>query len=239
MDSKKYIKSIHNLGRLCSIIALGFMLGIPTVVCTVFGCWPEFTTVITAGGGLLAMMVPTAVAEVIAYAPILGSAGYITFITGNVMNLKLPVAVNAQQIAGVTANTEESDAISTMAISLSSIETVLIIAAGILLMIPLKPVFQLPAVSTATSYMVPALMGGLSLGVFSKGSGKTFMKNKLLVALAPLAMSIICCFIFGAGVSSYQGYMIIGGMVIAIVWAFILYKAKVVKMVNRDGSDAE
>ena len=239
MDSKKYVNSIHNLGRLCSIVAVAFMLGIPAVVCTVFGCWPNMGTVITAAGGLLAMMIPTAVAEVIGYAPILGSAGYITFITGNVLNLKLPVAINAQQMAGVQANTEESDAVSTMAISLSSIETIVIIAVGVLLLVPLTPVFQLPAVKTATGYMVPALMGGMSLGTFSKGNGKTYIKNKMLIALAPFVMAVICCFIFGAGVSSYQGYMIIGGMVLAIAWAFVLYKAKVVKMVNRDGSDAE
>ena len=236
MDSKKYVNSIHNLGRLCSIIAIGFMVGIPAIVCTVFGCWPNMSTVITAAGALLAMMVPTAVAEVFSYAPVLGSSAYVTFITGNVMNLKLPVAINAQQIAGVEANTEESDAVSTMAISLSSIETILIIVVGVILLIPLTPVFQLPAIKTATGYMVPALMGGLSLGVFTQ-SGKTRIKNKLLIAVAPLAMAIICCFIFGAGVSSYQGYMVIGGIVLAAAFAFILYKAGVVKMVNADGSD--
>ena len=84
------------------------------------------------------MFVPSAFSEVISYAPILGSASYITFITGNVMNLKLPVAISAQQIAGVEANTPESDANSTMAIALSSLETIAIIAVGVLMLKPLR-----------------------------------------------------------------------------------------------------
>ncbi|MBR4036043.1 MAG: hypothetical protein IKJ05_04845, partial [Oscillospiraceae bacterium] len=88
-DDKKYIDSIHNLGRLGSFIAVCFMMGIPAIMCTVYDAWPSMATVVQAGGGLLAMFVPSAFSEVISYAPILGSASYITFITGNVMNLKL------------------------------------------------------------------------------------------------------------------------------------------------------
>ena len=186
-DEKKYNDSIHFIGRVGSIIAVAFMVGIPVVVCAVYKCFPDMKTVAGAAGTLLAIFVPTALSEVISYAPILGSASYITFITGNVLNLKLPVAISAQQIAGVEPNTPESDAITTMSIALSSLETIIIIALGVVLLKPLRPVLTLPAVKTATAYMVPALFGGLLLGVYTQ-TGKTYVKNKNLIAILPLVI---------------------------------------------------
>ena len=81
--SKRYNDSVHLIGRLGALGAVCFMMGIPVIMCIVYDCWPTFSSVITAGSGLLAIMAPSAVAEVFAYAPILGSSQYITFITGN------------------------------------------------------------------------------------------------------------------------------------------------------------
>ena len=225
-DEKKYIDSIHLLGRVGTFIALAFMLGIPSIMCIVYNCWLSLSTVMTAGGTLLAMFVPSAFSEVISYAPILGSASYITFITGNVLNLKLPVAISAQSIAGVTSNTPESDAISTMAIALSSLETIVIIAIGVLVLRPLKPVLSTPAIKTATAYMVPALFGGLLMGTY-KQSGKTRIKNKVLIAAAPIV-------IVGAGLllwpklANYQGQCILAMIVVTVAFAYALFKAGIV-----------
>ncbi len=237
MDDKKYIDSIHRLGRIGSFIAVCFMMGIPAVMCFIYDAWPSMSTVIQAGGGLLAMFVPSATAEVISYAPILGSASYITFITGNVMNLKLPVAISAQQIAGVESNTPESDAVSTMAIALSSLETIAIIAVGVLLLKPLQPVLSLPAVSTATGYMVPALFGGLVLGIF-KQSGKTRIKNKNLIAVLPVVLVTIGLFLFPT-LKSNQGFVLLAMIPLTVLWAYMLWKKGVVKQVTIDENGVE
>lgn len=231
-DDKKYIDSVHTLGRVGSVIALAFMLGIPAVMCFVYDCFPSLGTVLQAAGGLLAMMVPSALSEVISYAPILGSASYITFITGNAMNLKLPVAISAQQIAGVEANTPESDAISTMAIALSSVETIIIITIGVLLLKPLQPFLTAPAVRTATSYMVPALFGGLLLGIFTQ-SGKTYIKNKNLIAVLPLVLVSIGLIIWPT-IKSYQGFVILAMIPVTVLWAYFLWKKGIVKMTTRE-----
>ncbi len=237
MDDKKYIDSVHRLGRIGSVIAVAFMVGIPLVMCTVYDCFPPMATVLQAGGGLLAMFVPSALSEVISYAPILGSASYITFITGNVMNLKLPVAISAQQIAGVESNTPESDALTAMAISLSSLETIAIIAVGVLLLKPLQPVLTLPAVKTATAYMVPALFGGLLLGVFTQ-RGKTKIKNKNLIAILPFVLVSIGLKLFPA-IKSKQGFVLLGMIPVTVLWAYILWKKGVVKMISVDENGVE
>ena len=87
---KNYETSIHRIGRIGVIIAIVFMLGIPAVISTVYGVWPEsIGQIFAVGGGLLAVFLPTNIAEVLSYTPILGSSAYLTFLTGNVMNLSL------------------------------------------------------------------------------------------------------------------------------------------------------
>lgn len=232
-DEKKYINSVHRAGRIGSLIAMAFMVGIPLIICAVFDCFPNIPTIIQAAIGLLAMMLPLDISEIIGYAPILGSSSYITFITGNVLNLKLPVAISAQQIAGVEANTPESDAISSMAVALSSIETILIIAVCVLLLKPLEPVFNLPVVKTATQYMIPALFGSLAIGVFSRGSAKKYVHNKALIAAAP-AVGVILALIFIPNMQMYQGFAMIAAIPLSIGWAWLLYKKGLVKMINME-----
>ena len=100
-QSESYDRSIHRTGRLGSILAIAWMLGIPAVMCTVYHMFPSIPDLLLFGSGLLALYVPTAISEVITYVPMLGSASYITFITGNISNLKLPCALNALEMADV------------------------------------------------------------------------------------------------------------------------------------------
>lgn len=77
---------------------------------------------------ILMIYIPVGISEALSYTPILGSSTYLTFITGNIMNLKVPVAVNAMKLAKKEANTPEGEAISCVAVSVSSIMTVVILA---------------------------------------------------------------------------------------------------------------
>ena len=138
-QSESYDRSIHRTGRLGSILAIAWMLGIPAVMCTVYHMFPSIPDLLLFGSGLLALYVPTAISEVITYVPMLGSASYITFITGNISNLKLPCALNALEMADVEQNTDAGDAVATVAVAVSSIVTTVIIVLGVLLLVPLQP----------------------------------------------------------------------------------------------------
>ena len=53
--------------------------------------------------------------EVMTYSPLLGTSGtYLGFFTGNLVNLKVPCAVNAREQAGVNHGTKEGEIISTI-----------------------------------------------------------------------------------------------------------------------------
>ena len=142
---ERYEKSIHRIGRVGILIGLVFMLGIPAVVSAVYDVWPDGVgEVFAVAAGLLAVFIPTNVAEVFGYTPMLGSSAYITFLTGNVTNLKIPVVVNAQTLTETAQGTDEGDTVATIGVAISSIVTTLVIVAGVILLVPLQPILTTP-----------------------------------------------------------------------------------------------
>ena len=87
--------------------------------------------------------IPVAIVEFLVYTPMLGVGGsYLAFITGNVTNMKIPCAMNARDIAKTKVGTPENEIISTISVATSAIVTTLVIVAGVILMIPLRPVLE-------------------------------------------------------------------------------------------------
>lgn len=231
MEDKTYTNSIHRIGRLSTLLIVICLLGAPTIFCMKHNCLPELSLMLQPLLAILVALTPTGLSEVFSYAPALGSASYITFITGNVVNLKFPVVVAAQEMAGVEANTPKADAVSTMAVALSSIETVVIICLGVLLMKPLQPVLQAPAFQTASNYIIPALFGGMGIGVLVKSGGNMKIERKWLVSLLPLVL-IFAALMVIKGFTSYQGYAMILMIPVTIAWSYFLYKKGIVKIVD-------
>ena len=46
MKMSEYLNRTHALGRVVTILAMAVMLGIPAVVCTVYGIWPTLPSII-------------------------------------------------------------------------------------------------------------------------------------------------------------------------------------------------
>ena len=119
----------HKWGRLGTVIALIYMIALPFIVLGYYDCIPSIGEVINLSTiSILMIYIPVGISEALSYTPILGSSSYLTFITGNIMNLKLPCAVNAMKIAKKEANTPDGDAIASVAVAVSSIMTVVILA---------------------------------------------------------------------------------------------------------------
>ena len=56
--------------------------------------------------------------------------GYLAFITGNLINMKIPCAVNARDMVGAKTGTRTNEIISTISIATSSLVTILVLALG-------------------------------------------------------------------------------------------------------------
>ena len=220
----------HKSGRVFMVLFIAYMLVIPFIVCTVYDCMPSFKMCLPGLIAITAIMGPASIAEVGSYTPILGSSTYLTFASGNVMNLKIPCIINAQQIAKVEPNTVEGDAVALIATAVSSAVTIIILAIGVVLLSFIKPILENPYVVTASDYLLPALFGCMALGLLSSGNGKTKVKNHLLPALVP-ALLVTALTVLGIGSTGLAGILIIVMIPVTILCARILGKKGVVKVV--------
>ena len=210
-----YIKSTHALGRITSVITLVLLLGAPFVMGAVLGAMPDFKAV---GKGFLSIGIVyfvSCIAEYLVYTPMLGAGGtYLAFITGNLINMKIPCAINARDIVGAKTGTAENEIISTLSIATSSLVTILVLAAGVALLIPLQPVLQNPALQPAFDQVVPALFGAMAYKYYRKNIG---------TAVWPLlVMSIL--FMLVPSLTGSTSFMIIPSGAIAILIAWMKYK---------------
>lgn len=224
-----YFDWVHRFGRIGTIILIIYILLIPTVVCAVYDIFPPLSAVIIGGIGVFALFVPIGIAEVLSYTPILGSSCYLTMTTGNVLNLKLPCVLNALKIAKVDQNTPEGDAISTVAVAVSSILTIFIIAIGVVLLVPLQPLMQTNTVQQATAYMLPALFGGLFLGLLGKGEGEYVVRGKTTAIILPLILVTLGAKT-GILQSGLEGVAIILMLPVTLICARILWKKGIIKV---------
>lgn len=228
--NNSYFDSAHRLGRIATLIIVGFMIGIPIFVAKYYKLSLNMKEVITLAAPLLAVFVPAAASEFLSYMPILGTASYLTYLTGNVLNLKIPCVINAQEITNSEQGTERGDVVALIAVSASAITTMIIIIIGIILMIPLEPLFESEIIKTATKYILPALFGAMIVPMITNNKiGKYKVKNKMVPIIIPVIILIIFNYAI-APVEPKQGYWILITIVLSILIARILYKKNVIKM---------
>ena len=157
----------------------------------------------------------SSVVEFLVYTPMLGAGGsYLAFITGNLINMKIPCAMNAKELVNAKSGTAENEVISTLSIATSSLVTILVLALGVLLLIPLQPVLQSPVLQPAFSNVVPALFGAMAY--------KYYRKDPLL-ALIPLSFMVIL-FTLVPSLTSSTSFMIIPSGALAIGLSYLKYR---------------
>lgn len=213
--NKSYQDSVHLYGRVWTATAIFLLLMVPTSICVRYNAWPEAQYVLKGLLGVAPIYWTVGIIEVLTYAPMLGTGGtYLSFVTGNLTNLKVPCALNAMEAAGVKAASEEGEVISTIAIAASSIITTLVIAAGVLMLGYLQPILESPALAPAFDNIMPALFGGL---------GVVYISKNPKIALAPLAFMVVL-FLLAPSLSSSVGILVPVGALIAIGVSRLLYK---------------
>ncbi len=216
---EKYNAGTHILGRVFSVITLVLLVGAPFMIGLFLGAMPDLPAV---GKGFLSVGIiwfVSSIVEFLVYTPMLGAGGgYLAFITGNLINMKIPCAINARDQVGAKSGTQENEIISTLSIAASSLVTILVLALGVLLLVPLQPVLQSEVLQPAFENVVPALFGAMAY--------KYFRKN-LKIAAAPLVLMSLL-FILVPSLTGSTSFMIIpsGGLAIGIAFLFYRQRAK-------------
>ena len=211
-----YMDSVHRDGRIWNLSVMVLLLAFPLAVAAIFGVSPDWKALIVGLIATAPMYWAVGAIETVTFVPMLGAGGsYLSFVTGNISNLKLPCAINALEQNEVSASSEEGEIISTIAIATSSIVTTIIIVIGVICIVPLTPVLEAPVLEPAFAQMLPALFGGL---------GVAFVSKNWKIAVAPVALMLVLFIFVPALNSGTVGIMVPVSVVFTIAVGRILYK---------------
>ncbi len=217
-DKKKltYLESVHRDGKIWGIALCVLFFAFPIAVCLIFGAAPQWKALAQGLFATVPMYWAVGIIEIFTYVPMLGAGGtYLSFVTGNISNLKLPCAVDAMERANVKPSTEEGEIISTISIAVSSIVTTIIIILGVILIIPLTPILESEALKPAFDMILPALFGGLAV---------VFIAKNAKLSIAPIILMLILFIFVPALNAGTVGIMVPVGVLFTIAVARIMYK---------------
>ena len=224
----------HRWGRGGTLIALIYMVALPFVVLAAYDSIPSLGEVFNVNTfSILLIYIPVGFSEALSYTPILGCSAYLAFITGNIMNLKLPVAANAMNLTKKQPNTPEGEAIASVAVAVSSLMTVAILTLAAVCASFISPVFELPAVKTASGYLLPALFGSMALGLFASSSSGS--KGGLPVLIIMTVVSLAARLAgYGSVLGGLVGIFIIVMLPIGILTSYVLWKKGKIQVVDKE-----
>ena len=219
MDKKTFFEQYNARTHLCGRIGLAvgvlLMLGCPFAMGMVLGAMPDLNAFWKGFAQVAMVYIPSCVVEFLIYTPMLGAGGsYLAFITGNLINMKIPCMMNARGITDAPAGSPENEIVSTLSIAASAVTTTVVIAVGVLLLIPLQPILSSPVLAPAFDNVVPALFGALAYQYFRKGIK--------IVALPLLVMTALC--VAMPSMIGSVGFLIIPSGAMAIGVGFVLWK---------------
>lgn len=207
---------VHTWGRIWCIASLIFFLSIPLAISLHLSVWPK-ADILGKGLASIAFFFATGIIEVVAYSPMLGAGGtYLSFVTGNIMNLKMPCALNAMENAKVKANTEEGEVITTIAISASIIVTTLVIAVFVIIF-ALNPGFS---TLMSSDTFAPAFQQ-VTYTIFGSLAATYFVKH-WKISIFPIAAITLLLLFVDPGI----GVLIPVGVVLSMLGAHVMYKLK-------------
>ena len=215
-NNVSYMDSVHHYGRIWNLSSCVVVLAFPIAIALIFNAAPDWNAFLVGVLATAPMYWAVGIVEVFTYVPMLGAGGsYLSFVTGNISNLKLPCALNALEQADVKANSEEGEIISTISIAVSSIVTTVIIILGVILIVPLTPILESEALAPAFDQLLPALFGAL---------GVVFVSKNWKIAIAPMILMLILFIFVPALNESTVGIMVPVGVLFTLCVSRLLYK---------------
>lgn len=212
---RTYDQNTHLLGKIWIWMAVFVIMMVPVAACVRYDAWPALSAVGAGLMGVAPIYWTVGFIEVVTYTPMLGTGGtFLAFVTGNLTSMKVPAALNAMESMKCKPGTEEGEVVSTIAVATSSIVTTLVILLGVLLLQPLTPILNNPALAPAFDNILPALFGGLAV---------VYIAQNWKLSVAPLAV-MIALFLAVPGLASSVGILVPVGILISLGAARILYR---------------
>ena len=210
-----FIGPIERTGRITLLVAAACLF-IPGMYLYVFhSLFPPVNALFRALIGIWSFAIVFSIVEPIIYFTLIGFGGtYMSFLTGNLVNLRLPISITAQQVAGTEEGTPEAEIVSTLGVAGSLIASQFVLTLGVLLFLPLLGRLNHAgtSLSVALDHVLPSLLGAL-LGMF------VFKDAKL--GIIPVGLGIIIAFYFSHIPTSYA---IAPMVVVSVLTARFMYR---------------
>ncbi|MCP4752201.1 MAG: hypothetical protein GY866_14990 [Proteobacteria bacterium] len=210
-----FLIPVEKVGRYTMLVAM-LLMQLPGLYLLFFhGLAPPLAPLIKGVLAVWSFGVIISVIEPVVYYPILGFGGtYMSFLVGNILNLRVPVSATSQQVVGTKEGTPEAEIVSTLGIAGSLVASQLVMIVGVLVFLPFINKIQGSggAVEEALNQVLPALFGGL---------GGAFILRTPKLAVVPLGIAFIIAFLK----NDLPISLVIPPMVvISIVSARLMYK---------------
>ncbi|MDR3293308.1 MAG: hypothetical protein LBT20_04295 [Clostridiales bacterium] len=221
-----YERGVHRYGRIWIIICESLFVAAPLLIAWKLGVTPNAGAFFSAFAIIAVLNWSAAIAEFFMYTPLIGpSATYLAFITGNISNLKLPCAINTQDVVGVKRGTKEAEIISTIAVASSSLVTLSIMSVGVVFLAlfaaPMQAFFENPAVKPVFDCILPSLFGAL---------GYSYIVKKPKLGIVPLIFVAVVFVAFPTFANKGSvAIMILVTAVVSLVSAFFISKKEILK----------
>ena len=98
---EKYNNRTHLFGRIGLLLGVLMLVGSPFLMGLSLDAMPDLSAFGKGFAQIAIVYIPSCIVEFLIYTPMLGAGGsYLGFITGNLINMKIPCALNARDIVG-------------------------------------------------------------------------------------------------------------------------------------------
>lgn len=157
----EYIPYVVKWGRITNLLGVLLSFGPIFVLTFIYKLVPDVDSIISGAVAIWSVIALFWIIEPVSYFPILGIPGtYMSFLSGNISNLRLPCSAVAQEAAGVEVGTEKGTIIATLGIAVSIIINVVILTLGVIAGTSILSALP-PSVTSALNYILPALFGAI------------------------------------------------------------------------------
>lgn len=203
---KSFTKPIIRYGSLTNLLAIPLCF-IPVIyLWLVKGAFPGWNNILTGWMYVASMFAIYSVVEPICYFPILGLPGtYMSFLSGNIGNMRVPCAVVAQESLGVEPGTKKAELIATLGIAGSIFTNTIMVTIAAIGGAALMSVFP-PVVLTAFKYVSSAIFGAmfamfasknLKYGAFALVVVMAMLLSKAIPVYIMIPIAVFSTAIFG------------------------------------------
>ncbi len=199
---KQWKKDSMRIGSPTNILA-ALTAFLPVIwLCTTYNCWPPVSTILTAWGMVAASFGAFYFVEPISYYAALGMTGtYLSFLSGNIGNMRVPCAALALDVTKSETGTIQAEVVSTMAICGSIVTNLIGTTSAVIIGGAVLAVLPEFIVAGLTKYASSAIFGA-TFGNFAIKYPKIAVFALLIPVVLKMftglpAAAVIVCTVFG------------------------------------------